>query len=684
MIQFINVSKSFALQQVIIDATFSIVDGESLGIVGPNGAGKSTLFEMLSGQITPDKGECSYPGNQRLGYVRQQLHPYAQKTSLVEYAENALPEIRIIQAEMHRIEEKLTTADDTEQARLLRRLGDLQTEFEHLGGYEIKYRAETILSGLGFSVKRFDDKFSTFSGGWQIRAELARVLAAKPDILMLDEPTNYLDVPAVEWLREYLKAYTGTLLLVSHDRFLLNSLTNATLEVMGGHVTRYPGNYSSYMREREARYEQMLAQKRNVDRKKEHLERFIDRFKGKASKASQAQSKQKQLDRLEDIEVRSITIKGPKIRLPKPPRSGQEVVRLEQLRFSYDGKTDIVAGLDLRLERGERAAFIGLNGMGKTTLLRLMANKLQPTGGKVVLGHGVELGYQSQDYADTLDPERTAYDTAKTYAAERSEAEIRQLLGGFGFHGDEIEKKVQVLSGGEKVRLGLARLLLRPLNFLLLDEPTTHLDIYAREALEDALREYQGTLCLVSHDIEFVKAVATTIFYLTPQGITRYYGNYAYFRQKLAEEEALRIPSVSVTVDKAPPPAPQTPAGKQAPPIAVSAKSPPGSTNAPNVERKQRRRDDALVRNEISKLKRPHERIVEQAETQMAALDQEQTEIYAAIAAAKPNTDFAALNRRLAEIRKEMDLQVSNWEKSAARLEKLTAECEGRIAELSN
>jgi ATP-binding cassette subfamily F protein 3 len=686
MIQFVNVCKSFALQQVIINANFSVADGECVGIVGPNGAGKSTLFEMLAGHISPDKGECSYPGNQRLGYVRQQLHPYQQKTSLIEYAENAVPEIKIIQQEMHHIEEKLSSADDSEQTRLLRRLGDLQTEFEHLGGYEIKHRAESILSGLGFSTKRFNDRFATFSGGWQSRAELARVLTARPDILLLDEPTNYLDVPAVEWLREYLKSFTGTMLLISHDRFLLNALTRVTLEVMGGHVTRYPGNYNSYMQEREARHDQLLAQKRNVDRKKEQLERFIDRFKGKATKASQAQSKQKQLDRLEDIEVRSITVRGPKIRLPQPPRSGQEVVRLEQLCFSYDGRTEIISNLDLRLERGERAAFIGLNGMGKTTLLRLMAGKLTPGDGKVVLGHGVELGYQSQDYADTLDPERTVYDTAKTYAAERSEAEIRQLLGGFGFHGDEIDKKVQVLSGGEKVRLGLARLLLRPLNFLLLDEPTTHLDIYAREALEEALSGYQGTLCLVSHDIEFVKAVATTIFYLHPGGITRYYGNYEYFRQKLAEEEALSSQTAESDNGKLPPAVssfPVPPHKQDSVPGAPAVKSTPESSSSSGSDRRQRRREEAQIRNEISKLKRPHEIIVEEVETLMAALDQEQSEIYAAIAAAAPNTDFAALNRRLGEIRKEMDSQTNRWEEAAEKLEKLTAECECRLAELS-
>ncbi|MFA6930159.1 MAG: ATP-binding cassette domain-containing protein, partial [Lentisphaeria bacterium] len=453
-----------------------------------------------------------------------------------------------------------------------------------------------------------------------------------------------------------------------------------TIEVMGGHTTRYPGNYAKYMLEREARHDQLIAQKRNIDRKKEQLGRFIDRFKGKATKASQAQSKQKQLDKLEDIEVRSITIKGPRIRLPKPPRSGQEVLRLDQVSFSYDGKTDIISHLDIRLERGDRAALIGLNGMGKTTLLRLIAGHLTLSNGKISMGHGVELGYQSQDYADTMDPERSAYDTVKTYANDRTESEIRQLLGGFGFHGTDIDKRVQVLSGGEKVRLGLARLLLRPLNFLLLDEPTTHLDIYAREALEEALQTYEGTICLVSHDIEFVKAVANTIFYLTPDGITRYFGNYDYFRHKLLEEQVQNRESLptqekarTASPSAAPIPAPQTPA-PQTPTLQADAN--------PSGNRKQRKREEAMIRNEIGKLKKAQEAIVTESETRMAALDQEQTAIYAALAEGKANTDFASLNRRLDEIKKEMDAEATRWEEAADKMERLSAECEARFAEL--
>ena len=687
MIQFNNVSKSFGHQQVIIDASFAIHPGERVGIVGPNGAGKSTLCEMLSGNLTPDKGDCSFPSSQRLGYVHQQLHPGSVHATLLEYVENALPEVHTIMAQLQDVEHQLQTASGDEQERLLKRLGNLQTELEHLGAYELKNRAETILTGLGFDTRRFDEPFSAFSGGWQIRAELARILVARPDILLLDEPTNYLDVPAVEWLRDFLRTYPGTMLLISHDRYLLNSLTNVTLEVMGGHVTRYQGNYARYVHDREARHEQLLAQKRNLDHRKEQLERFIDRFKYKATKAAQAQSRQKMLDKLEEVEVHSIAVRGPKIRLPEPPRSGQLVVSADDVHFSYDGKTEVVNGATFSIERGDHAAFVGLNGMGKTTLLRLLAGKLTPTSGKITRGVGVEMGYQSQDYADTLAPDKTIFETAKENAVNRSEADIRNLLAGFGFYGEALDKTVRVLSGGEKVRLGLARLLLRPLNFLLLDEPTTHLDIFAREALQDALKEYKGSLCLVSHDIEFVRAVSTTIFALTPGKITRYYGDYDYYREKLAQEQQQlqadqptdngqkRRLEGSMTARQTTANAPQAAKNVKNAPVPA-----PGENSF--ATRRQRRREEAEIRNEIAKLKKPHEAIVAETEAHIAELEAEQKSLYDTLAAAAPGTDFATVNKRLAEIGRLLDDEAWRWEAASTEIEKLVKECEIRLAEL--
>ncbi len=675
MIQFVNVSKNFGRQQVIVEANFAIHDGERVGFVGPNGAGKSTLLEMLSGRTKPDHGECSYPGSQRLGYVRQQLNAHAVTASLIEYAENALPELTAIQNELSTVESQLASAQGDEQERLLRKLGDLQTRFEHLGGYELRNRAEATLSGLGFSPTRFNDPFASFSGGWQIRAELTRILVSQPDILVLDEPTNYLDVPAVEWLSSYLKSYSGTLLLVSHDRYLLNTLTNVTLEVMGGHVTRYPGNYAQYMEARVARHEQLLAQKRNLDHKKEQLERFIDRFKYKATKAAQAQSRQKQLDKLEDIQVQSITAHGPRIRLPQPPRSGDEVVRLEEISFSYDGTHDVVSHCDLRLMRGEHAAFVGLNGMGKTTLLRLIAGRLTPTAGRVVTGTNVLPGYQSQDYAETMDPDATVYETAKSYASERSEADVRELLGGFGFSGEAIDKKVQVLSGGEKVRLGLARLLLKPLNFLMLDEPTTHLDIHAREALQEALASYPGTIALVSHDIEFVRGVAKDIYDMRPGVIKRYYGDYDYYREKLAQEQAAEAAAEMASSQPQKITAPK--------PVVAKASTPQAKSEKPQVPQrsyKDQKRAESQLRQSFGKLKRPYESQVAECEEKISALEKEQQEIYEKLNMPGEGTDFATLNKRLAEINQESEDETWRWEEASTALEKLEQEFQERLA----
>ncbi|MGI6356897.1 MAG: ABC-F family ATP-binding cassette domain-containing protein [Lentisphaeria bacterium] len=657
MIQFVQVSKAFGTQQVINEVTFTVHPGERVGLVGPNGAGKSTLFEMLAGGLPPDKGEVVRPTALRLGYVRQQLYGLGEGESLLDYVENAIPELNDLHDEIEHLEARLPSVGAEERARLLNRLGAMQTEFEHQGGYELKTRAEATLSGLGFDISRFDEPFSAFSGGWKIRAELARILVSRPDILLLDEPTNYLDVPAVEWLLDYLKAYSGTLLLVSHDRYLLNTLTTVTLEVMGGRVTRYNGNYAHYVQEREARHEQLLAQQRNIDRRREQLERFVDRFKYKATKAAQAQSRQKMLDRLEEVEIPQVVVKAPKIILPTPPRSGQEVVRIEDGYFSYDGKTDVLQEVNLRLERGEKAAFVGLNGMGKTTLLRLIAGKMPLRSGRLTLGHGVTIGYQSQDYLETMDGEKTVFDTVRQASGDRSDGELRNLLGGFGFPGDAIDKRVQVLSGGEKVRLALARLLMRPNNFLLLDEPTTHLDIYAREALEDALRDYPGTLCLVSHDITFVRNLATTIFALSPGKVTRYYGNYDYYREKLREQELLRQGQ----------PLPQPTLADTRPPLG----------------RRDRKREEAQIRDEFSRERRQWEEAVAAAESESEALEKEQAEIFDTLAEALPGTDFAALNRRLAAIKEEIEAAAERWEEAAVALEDVRKRQEEKLNSIS-
>ena len=532
MIEFLDISKRFGEQIVLSEVSFRVDPGEHVGIVGPNGAGKSSLFEIIQGNMGQDKGDVNLPKDVRLGHLRQQLNAHAVKHTLLEYVTDAIPQLNAMHEEIVRLEHDLAETDEANKKRLLHRLGDLQHDYEHLGGYEMETRAEKALSGLGFSVESMASPFQSFSGGWQMRAELARTLISRPDILLLDEPSNYLDVPAVEWLQGYLRSFAGTMMLISHDRYLLESLTDVTLEVAGGQVTRYQGNYSYYIRMRQERHDQLTAAKKNQDRKREEVERFIERFRAKNTKASQVQSRMKALDKMEIIEVPDATVTQTPIHIPPPPHCGNEVIRMEDLGLWYEKDEWIMQGVNFSLARGDKMALVGYNGMGKTTLLRLMSGTLPPVTGQRTLGHKVILGYQSQEFAETMPPDQSAYNVVKDAAPAARIAEVRGILGRFGFTRDSVDKPVSVLSGGEKIRLAFARIFINPPNLLLLDEPTTHLDIRGRETLEQALVAYTGTVCLVSHDIEFVRRVATSILAITEQGVATYPGNYDYYREK--------------------------------------------------------------------------------------------------------------------------------------------------------
>ncbi|MFO7821548.1 MAG: ABC-F family ATP-binding cassette domain-containing protein [Lentisphaeria bacterium] len=649
MIDFQNITKAFGAQEVLRDVSFRVNPGEHVGITGPNGAGKSTIFKLLTGEITPDDGAISVPRDTRIGHLHQQLNAHAQDTTLLAYAENAVGELNDIENEIHRLEARLAEAGEGgATSKDIMQLGELQSRFEHLGGYEIQSRAEATLSGLGFSTAAFQRQFTEFSGGWQMRAELARVLTANPDILLLDEPTNYLDVGAVEWLRSYLRDFAGIMLLISHDRYLLNSLTHVTLEVANGMADRYAGNYNHYVEARQARREQMEAARKNQERKREQIERFVQRFRYQANKASQVQSRLKMLDKMEEIQVPGNAARPADIKLPKPQRSGHEVIRIEQGGVTYDGDNWVFRNLDFRLERGMKAAIVGPNGMGKTTLLRVLAGKLTLQEGKRQLGTKVKPGYQAQEFTDIMDTAKNVFSTVRDGAAEATDGEARSLLGSFGFSGDSVEKTVEVLSGGEKVRLALARMLLRAPNFILLDEPTTHLDIPTRQALENTLMNYKGTLCFVSHDIEFIRHVADTIYAIGPEGLTKYFGGYDYYRRKLAEAEEFEG---------------SWPADRNS---GLAKKGAGGTGN-----RQAQRRHKALSRKEISRKIKPLQRRAKSAEAQVQALQTEQKELLAKIQADPMRSDMADINRRLAEIQKGIDEATVAWEEAELAIEEL-------------
>ena len=550
MINVNNITKTFGTQTVLDNVTFRINQGEHVGIVGPNGAGKSTIFDLLTAEITADGGTIEYPKGSKFAYMRQQPQAPDTQTTLINFTEDALPEVAAIEREMEEIEHDL--ADE----KKLKRLGELQIKYEQLGGYTLRHRAEAALSGLGFKADEMHRNFNEFSGGWQMRAELARTIISNPEILLLDEPSNYLDIPAVEWLQKFLNNFDGTLLLISHDRYLLNSLTNKTLEVANAQTEKYPGNYDYYAQARVERQRQTEAQLEKQGKVIDKTEKFIERFRSKNTKATQVQSKIKMLEKMEHISgPKRIRTKGA-IRLENPPDCGHEVVRLDDASFAYDGDNFILENINLRITKGEKIALIGLNGRGKTTLLKMLSGHVPLSKGKRVCGPRVISGYQSQEIADTIAETETVYSAVKSVANEVSDQVIRKTLGSFGFSGEAIEKNVTVLSGGEKIRLAFARLLIKPPNFLLLDEPTTHLDIQAREGLEKALKKFPGTVCIVSHDIEFIKNAADTVIEMTPPGIKPYAGDYDYFcrKKQMSEQQAgnetQRQSSSTQTVDK--------------------------------------------------------------------------------------------------------------------------------------
>lgn len=650
MIDFKNVFKSYGARDIFNDASFRVEKGERAGVVGPNGSGKSTLFAMICDELSADRGEITVPQKARIGLLHQQLDFFRAEESLISYASAASGELPRIQERMRELETLLADgSSERSQNDILNELGHLQTTFEHLGGYEIRHRAAAALAGLGFREEDLERPMGDFSGGWQMRACMARTLLGEPDILLLDEPSNYLDIPAVEWLQRRLKLFEGTLMLISHDRFLLNSLTDVTLEVNNGKVTRYPGNYQYYIREREERRRHAEAAASNIERRKEQLERNIDRFRSKATKASQVQSWIKMLDRIEDVEVPDdLHFKGT-IRIPPPPHSGVETVRLEGVSHAYEEGKTILRDVDLHIERGEKVGIIGYNGAGKTTLLKILAGRLAPSEGVRVPGHKVVVGYQAQEFAELLPPEMSVYDVVKQAAApDVTGQRVREIVGAFGFSGDDAGKLCKVLSGGEKIRLCFARIFVNPPNFLVLDEPTTHLDIAAREALQQSLHDYQGTVCMVSHDVEFLRGAANVILEVRDHHVTRYQGGYDYYRERIQL-------------------------------LQQNAGEKPGNvTTAPGVSgessQKERRKERAARRAELSKDKKRLERSVAELEKCIEDAEAEKSEIIALLSAPSDHVDFADLQKKLSLLDRRIEESTSQWEKDAEALELLMKE----------
>lgn len=512
MIAFSNVSKQYGKQVLFVDASFQLNPGEKAGLVGPNGAGKTTVFRMITGEEAPDEGEVTVPKKITVGYFRQDVEEMSGRSVLDE----AIAGSGRVGDLHHELDELQTAMSDPARAdemdSILARFGEVQEEYDHLGGYALESQAREVLHGLGFDDERIDGDVGALSGGWKMRVAMARVLLGKPDVLLMDEPTNHLDIESIIWLEQFLKSHDGALLMTSHDREFMNRIVSKICEIDGGEITVYSGNYDFYERERalrEANREAAYARQQAMLAKEQ---RFIERFKTHAAKAAQVQSRIKALDKIEKIELpkRRVVVK---FDFKAPPRSGDQVAVIEHLSKSY-GKRVIYEDFSLTIRRGERWAVMGRNGAGKTTLLKMLAGTLTPDNGEVRLGASLKMGYFAQQSLDLLDPDLTIIDQLQKDFPREGLGALRSLAGAFQFSGDDIDKKIRSLSGGEKSRLVMARMLFDPPNFLILDEPTNHLDLATKEMLIDSLKEFDGTMIFVSHDRTFLRGLSNRVLEL--------------------------------------------------------------------------------------------------------------------------------------------------------------------------
>ena len=523
MIQLKNVSKNFGDKKILADVSWQINKRCRIGLCGQNGAGKTTLLRILAGQMAPDNGDIQVAREVTFGYLPQAVEGFGAK-ALFQEVRGALDELSSMETELSRLEKELA---GSQEARLLERYAFLQETFRVRGGYTMESDVARVLDGLGFAKSDWEKSCATFSGGWQMRIALAKLLLQRPNLLLLDEPTNHLDLPTREWLENYLREYPFSVVLVSHDRFFLDSTVEKIVEIWNGAIHEYTGNYSHFLVERQKRIDQLREARQRQDEEIQKIEAFINRFRYQANKASLVQSRVKQLDKIERIELPPQQ-KKIAFRFPPSARSGRTVLEMNGIGHGY-GSLTVFENVDLTVLRGERIALVGANGAGKSTLMRLVAGKELPRMGERREGHNLSLGYFAQDQAAQLNASRTVLEEITADAPFDMVPHLRNILGAFLFSSEEVDKKVAILSGGERNRLALAKLLLIPCNFLLLDEPTNHLDIDAKDVLLEALKNYDGTMLFVSHDRYFVDHLATRVLEVGKGRVVSYSGNYSDF-----------------------------------------------------------------------------------------------------------------------------------------------------------
>lgn len=534
MIDFQNVGIHFTGEYLFSNATFKINPDDKIALVGSNGSGKSTILKLITGQINNTDGNIALKKNIRIGYLPQEFIN-TSALPLFDEVKNSIQFISEIESEEQELHEKIENTNSEEvKIELSHRLGDLDHKKYMLDYYSLDSKIEKVLMGLGFRLDEFSKPVSQFSGGWQMRIELAKILLGGNDVLLMDEPTNHLDIESLQWLIGYLGNYSGALVLVSHDRYFLNKLTNKTLELFNRMVTYYNGNYEKYLTYKQQRDEQLKAAFANQERKRKQTERFIERFRYKNTKAKQVQSRIKQLEKEERIELPEFESKI-EIRFPAAPNSGAVPVEISKLSKSF-GENHVFTGIDLQLIRGDKIAFVGPNGAGKTTLAKIIAGQLTKSSGRIDYGHNTFISYYVQEVADALNLESDILDIIASTAPELTPGQIRNLLGSFLFTDDDVFKKVKVLSGGEKSRVALAQILVKKSNLIILDEPTNHLDINSKEVLQRALIEFNGALVIVSHDIDFLRPITNKVLEIKNGGAKLYNGDIDYYLYKTSEE----------------------------------------------------------------------------------------------------------------------------------------------------
>ncbi len=641
MISINDLTVSFGGFTLLDSINFHISDGEHIALVGKNGAGKSTILKLIMGVESPTSGRILKPQDLTIGYLPQ-IMEYSKERSVIDEAMTAFADMFAMQDRMEEINVELATRTDYESAgyhRLIEELNDINDRLAYAQSDSPRLQAEKTLMGLGFKKEELTRKRGTFSQGWNMRVELAKVLLLRPKVIMLDEPTNHLDIESIQWLEDYLTSYSGTLLLISHDRRFLDRVTNRTVEIMLGKIHDYKVPYSRFKELRAERMAQQRAAYENQQRMIEKTEEFIEKFRYKPTKSNQVQSRIKQLDKLERIEVEVEDNSALSVKFPPAPRSGDVVLKVRDMAAGYEnGRKVVFKDADMTIMRGEKVAFVGRNGEGKSTMMKIITSELYPLEGEAVLGYNVALGYYAQNQEDILDKNDTVFDTLDKVAVGDIRFKLRDILGAFLFRGEDIDKKVAVLSGGERSRLAMAKLILKPYNLLALDEPTNHMDIRSKDILKQALVKYDGTLVIVSHDRDFLDGLVDKVYEFRDGKIKEHLGGISAFleRRKIENLSELELPAEEAKKEA---PAPKKVA--EAAPVAQDKGAKLSYEEQKELRRKQKQ--------------------VEICEKKIKGLEEKMKEIEGKLAMPEAGTDIDTLTREYLELKRELDVRMEEW-----------------------